>query len=1056
MSHPGDMQIRTVMFTDIVASTDLLDRLGDERSEAVIFQHREILCDGVAAQGGEVIDWLGDGIVAVFTSTRSAASAALAICEEVDTAPGPQLQVRIGLSVGDVRIRHDGTLFGSTVVMAKRLCDLADAGQILATETVRGVLAGQHDFVLQSVGELDLKGFSDPVACVTLSGSERPARVQRLGRLVNRNKELSILHDCLEQALQGRGAVCLISGEAGIGKTRLVEELARDAPSEVLASTGHCYEDDSHAYRPWSDLLAGLLPRMEPSALRSTAVAAGPVITRLVPALSRVVSADETSTPVDPDEDHFRLLDRVARFVEGACRHKPLILTLEDLHWADPGSLALFRHLARGISLRRALLIGTVRSEQVGLSEPVQQMLRGLQREAEPARVALDGLNASDSRELLEHLIRGALANDTAILLYEQAHGNPFFMRELLADLVESGAVERTEGEMRHTGSSPDLPGAVKDVIHHRIERLPDPARRLVDMMSVHSGPVPLAAVVSAVGIEEAEALDALDVALATTILEPASEPDCYDFTHAIVRRGAAAAINPSRQIRLQRSLAESLSSLGEPLRGRFAASAAHLYHSSRSLGSSDEGVGLAILAADQATEVSAHASEAEMCRIAMDLTADEVQRSRLLARRALAATWALADDATELLLEASRSMEEAVSRDECAEFLADALHAARRSGLPAGTLKAIADNGGRLTESPSKLWALFAFWQWMYGEESSDFPGIHPDTRELAEITSLLDRRTEAEVRRWPIARVPGGDRQAVLDSGIPEHLVFFAGAYQLAKPLLEMEAEDFDRHGQLREALKADVALLRCHAALGEFEAARQARDRARQRAARLPPLSDATLQLAGAEDDYRRAMGWTLPGAAIEGLKALVASGQDTWALASMRALLAAALAEAGEADGALETLALVLPAIEGANARASTYLHLVWHAVDTLWQLDRPDHADFLEVNVRTKVVEPDFRAPMTDGRLELARIATLLRDADASAEWFDRARHHLDETGERPLRAILDVDDALARIRLHKDAEAAHRLARCAYERFSDLEMSGWQDRVVEQFPRVAE
>jgi len=227
----------TILFTDVVGSTELRGRLGDEATEELRRRHDQMLAQAVEANNGQVVKGLGDGVMATFTGASDAVAAAVAIQQAVDrlnrSVTTPSLvAVRVGLSAGDVT-SEDGDVHGTPVIEASRLCGAAQGGEILAAEVVR-VLAGSGGPGCDPVGALDLKGLDHAVATVRVVWEPRresaipmPALLTDVGRIfVGRDGELQRLEQLWKEAVAGDLRLGLLAGEPGVGKTRLAAELA--------------------------------------------------------------------------------------------------------------------------------------------------------------------------------------------------------------------------------------------------------------------------------------------------------------------------------------------------------------------------------------------------------------------------------------------------------------------------------------------------------------------------------------------------------------------------------------------------------------------------------------------------------------------------------------------------------------------------------------------------------------------------------------------------------------------------------------------------------------
>src|SRR3954447_24722809 len=254
--------IVTLLFTDVVASTDLLDRLGDDGYDALRRAHFRILRDAVAARGGTEVKNLGDGLMVVFATPARAVECAVAIQQGVEKHNRVQrddqrMGVRVALHAGEP-IQDEADYFGRPVVIAKRLCDRADGGQIVASAVVRALVADRRDLQFADLGPLQLKGLSEGVPAAEVAWAPVPERISSFGTashqspFVGRKQELARLVDALELAAAGERQVFLVGGEAGVGKTRLAAEFSRAAlDTGALLLYGRCSPDPLAAYEPF-------------------------------------------------------------------------------------------------------------------------------------------------------------------------------------------------------------------------------------------------------------------------------------------------------------------------------------------------------------------------------------------------------------------------------------------------------------------------------------------------------------------------------------------------------------------------------------------------------------------------------------------------------------------------------------------------------------------------------------------------------------------------------------------------------------------------------------
>ncbi|MBV8387159.1 MAG: AAA family ATPase, partial [Acidimicrobiia bacterium] len=252
----------TLLFTDIVGSTELLAQLGDDAYERVRRKHFRLLGDAVRASGGAEVKNLGDGLMAAFSSAVDAVGCAAAIQRAVARqrlgAGDGGIEIRVGLHVGEP-IRDEEDYFGRSVVLAKRLCDLAGPGQVFTSSLVRDLVGSRSTAPFTPLGPKTLKGFAEPFEVFEVEWRSDPSSasapvppgLRSMGPFVGRDRELATLEGLLKAASTEGCQVALVGGEAGIGKTRLAAELAARASGTCTVLYGRCDPANLIPYQPF-------------------------------------------------------------------------------------------------------------------------------------------------------------------------------------------------------------------------------------------------------------------------------------------------------------------------------------------------------------------------------------------------------------------------------------------------------------------------------------------------------------------------------------------------------------------------------------------------------------------------------------------------------------------------------------------------------------------------------------------------------------------------------------------------------------------------------------
>ncbi|MCA1842794.1 MAG: AAA family ATPase, partial [Actinobacteria bacterium] len=562
-----------VLFTDLVGSTELRARLGEDAADVLREQHDALVSGAIEANRGTVVKNLGDGIMATFAGASDAVGAAVATQQAIErrnSSNPTALGVRIGISAGDVVFEKDDC-FGTPVIEAARLCAAAQGGQILASEIVRW-MARSGGSTFTPMGSLELKGLAEPVPTVEVgweplaqSSVPLPTFLTDIGRIfVGRDGELDRLGQLWKEASAGQLRVALLAGEPGVGKTRMAAELARTVHEEgatVLA--GRCDEDLGVPYQPFVEALRHFVDHASPLVERLGRY--GGELARLVPELTERVSGLPDPLRSDPEMERYRLFDAVANWLTAASAGEPVLLVLDDLQWAAKPTLLLLRHVVRA-SGGRVLVLGTYRDTELTHDHPLVELVADLRRQGGVERLSLSGLDDLGVAAFVEQAAGTTLdeaGHALARAVYEETEGNPFFVREVLRHLVETGEVERGEKgwSTRLPVEELGIPEGVREVVGRRLARLSDDTNQVLRIAAVVGPEFELGVVQVAGDLSEEALVSAVEEAAAARVVTEVSATR-YRFAHALVRATLYESLTGTRQVTLHRKAAEAIEAI--------------------------------------------------------------------------------------------------------------------------------------------------------------------------------------------------------------------------------------------------------------------------------------------------------------------------------------------------------------------------------------------------------------------------------------------------------------------------------------------------------------
>jgi class 3 adenylate cyclase/tetratricopeptide (TPR) repeat protein len=510
----GERRNVTVMFSDLSGYTAMSERLDPEEVKEIVGGVFREAARIVGRYEGTIEKYIGDAVMAVFGIPDSheddplrAIRAAREIHQVVEKLQ-PKLAERLeavvamhtGINTGLVVTgeSHGGGgamgVVGDTVNLASRLCSLAKAGEIMVSASTRALTERYVTFV--ELAPAAVKGKAKPVLPYrVVEVRERPLPTRRQtglqSALIGRQAELDALNEAVTRLKQGRSTVVLIVGEPGTGKSRLVEEFVRNCEAEeVTCSQGQAFQFAQNVpYYPLIDQFSKLYgisdgdkPEQVRQKIETNLAKIGEGYQEVAGYVARLFSVeDEASSKADPESWRLGFHDALRRVCEALAKASPTVFIQEDVHWSDPSMREMLRFLIREMKIPAALVL-TMRPPGPFALEDIPADKRG----SLPV-IRLDNLSADECRALADSLLSDSLPDDLLELIETKTGGNPFYMEEMIASLIETKALVREHGRWRidaPLGESA-VPITVQGVISARLNRLTGEMRRVLQEASV-------------------------------------------------------------------------------------------------------------------------------------------------------------------------------------------------------------------------------------------------------------------------------------------------------------------------------------------------------------------------------------------------------------------------------------------------------------------------------------------------------------------------------------------------------------------------------------------
>ena len=560
----GERRHLTVLFCDLVGSTEIAGHLDPEQWREIVGEYHRAAAQAIERFGGHVAQYLGDGVMAYFgwpeahdNDAERAARSGLAILDAIsklnEHPTHPRLAARVGIDSGTVVVGagadKDTDVFGDTPNIAARVQTAAASDTVLITAGTHRLLSGL--FVVEDRGAQALKGVERPIQLyrvVQPSGVRGRLEAAAAGRgltpFVGREDELRMMMSRWERALEGEGQVALIVGEAGIGKSRMVqrfrEQIAGMPHTWVEAAAGVFFQNTP--FYAVTEMLRELLAwRGDESAeeqvaqLETRLTLAGlkpaDALPLIAPLLNLPLPAKYPPSALSPEQQRRRLLATLVEWALGVARVQPTIIAIEDLHWADPSTLELLQLLVEQGTTARLLLLFTARPEFRAQWAP----------RTHHTQITLNRLSARNVRSMLgEVAAQKALSEETIATVLERTGGVPLFVEELTRAVLESSNAKLTERE---------IPVTLHDSLMARLDRLGS-AKEVAQVGAVIGSEFSYEFLHAVHPLAEADLQRALRTLADAELIYVRGIPPVanYTFKHALVRDAAYEALLKSRR----------------------------------------------------------------------------------------------------------------------------------------------------------------------------------------------------------------------------------------------------------------------------------------------------------------------------------------------------------------------------------------------------------------------------------------------------------------------------------------------------------------------------
>ncbi|MEV0385124.1 AAA family ATPase [Nonomuraea sp. NPDC050643] len=547
--EPGTLTTATILFTDVVSSTALRIRLGEERANVVFRRLYQLLRSVVTASGSTFTKSLGDGLMAVFDSATAGLDAIIAVEQAVadeNERALEKISIRAALAAGDVCWGHDD-VSGLPTVEAARLVAVAEGGQVLCTDLVRRLAQGRSRHEFKDLGRLPGKGLREPMHTYELHWQSADHHLGgglapwlddgHVLPFVGRQEELRTLDGELAAAEFGSGLV-ILEGEPGVGKTRLASEVARRAlKRQFTVLAGRCTDPARQAYEPIAGAVERLARTSPALLLRAGVDQQCGQLVRLAPSLAAPPLSLEVPPATEPVSERYHLMAAARTLIERLATVRPVLLVIDDLQWATLESLQMLNALMWDADALPLLILAMSRPV------PIESAVPELHKLTADARVVQVPSFGPDE---VSHALAEARANGDAEQLHRITGGNAFLISEVIRELAAGKELDALS-----------VPDSVTRMVLARLAQLHPDARDLVNLLAVGER-MDSAELRNGLGLDEARFVAAVEEAMGAGLVALLDNGSCR-FSHELTRNALYATLSAPRAALLHGRVADAL-----------------------------------------------------------------------------------------------------------------------------------------------------------------------------------------------------------------------------------------------------------------------------------------------------------------------------------------------------------------------------------------------------------------------------------------------------------------------------------------------------------------